>query len=168
MNRKLRNTILAFSVTGTALALGLMVARPAPLADGSEPAVAAASASPARPAPQGMTAAPDQAGEASGPLTDPAPSGHPARSDAAGDAFEGGLVGVATLEEAVVTTAGLAAVAGAEAVIAGLADAPSAGAWRVVRAEADPGARRGHGHVRRAVAVPYFSFARGAGRGSRS
>ena len=36
MNRKLRNTILAFSVTGTVLALGLIAARPVEHAGGLE------------------------------------------------------------------------------------------------------------------------------------
>ena len=41
MNRKLRNTILAFSVTGTVLALGLIAARPVTPDALQQPAVAA-------------------------------------------------------------------------------------------------------------------------------
>lgn len=124
MNRKLRNTILAFSVTGTVLAVGLFAARPAAPAPAAAPSLAAAS-------PACMPSA-----------------GH---DDAV------------AVQPAVAVDAGRTALtaAGATAmVLAGLEAAEAA--------EADVEARRRSRHVRRAVAVPYFSFARGAGRDSRS
>lgn len=123
MNRKLRNTILAFSVTGTVLAVGLFAARPAV---------------------PGPSAAPSPATAAS-PACTPATGRGDALAERAGASADAGRAGPVA--------------AGAAVVLAGL-EATEA-------AEAEVEARRSR-HVRRAVAVPYFSFARGPGRDSRS
>ena len=124
MNRKLRNTILAFSVTGTVRAAGLFAARPAAPGPSATPPLAAAS-SPACTRATGHT---------------------DALAERAGDSADAGRAGLVA--------------AGAAVVLAGLEVAEAA--------EAEVEARRRSRHVRRAVAVPYFSFARGTGRDSRS
>ena len=123
MNRKLRNTILAFSVTGTVLAVGLFAARPAATDPVAARALAAAS---------------------------------PACMPAAGQ------------DDLVAAQPAVSADAGGAALVAGAAAAVLAGLESAEAAEADVEGRRRSRHVRRAVAVPYFSFARGAGRDSRS
>ena len=166
MNRKLRNTILAFSVTGTVLALGLIAARPlAP--DALVPAAVAASADP--------SAAADPRPQAQAPT---APAAEPSADDdvearilARSREFEDGIAKAASLETALALTAGFVATATAEAVIAGMlsTDAPAtASATAAAVGDAEVAPRRHRGSVRRAVAVPYFSFSRATGRGVRS
>jgi len=168
MNRKLRNTILAFSVTGTVLALGLLAARP--VMPGDDPTPASAAVAPTDPAhiPAEVADAPHAAGSA-------APAAHPeaaaisdieARLLARSRQFEDDIVDAASLESAMALTAGFVATATTEAVIAEIlsGDISAAG-------HADPDTastpRRARS-LRGAFAVPYFSFARGTGRGGRS
>lgn len=152
MNRKLRNTILAFSVTGTVLALGLLTARPVMPDDGRMPASIAAAATPA----------------AQSDLDAAAIDGIEARILVRSRQFEDDIVNAASLETTMALTAGFVATATTEAVFSEIlsADITNTGADR-----ADPDAAPAQRHrrsVRGAFAVPYFSFARGTGRGGRS
>lgn len=162
MNRKLRNTILAFSVTGMMLAVGLMAARPV-LPDAA-PAAGTMAEVPA-PAPiQGQPLLPvaahaDVAADADALSM---------RIDARSRRFEAELAKAESLERALAATASFVAVVATEAV---LAEAVSVGtvedAERATE-EASTRRKRRAGSVRSAIAVPYFSFARGTGRGDRS
>ena len=163
MNRKLRNTILAFSVTGTVLALGLLTARPVMPGDGRMPAaIADTSTDPAT-----ATSAPAYAPRAAAPSASAA-NGIEARILAHSRQFEDDIANAASLESAMALTAGFVASAATEAVIAEILskDIPTAGAGH---AEADAASTpRRRRSVRGAFAVPYFSFARGTGRSGRS
>ncbi|TWG86129.1 hypothetical protein L599_000800000090 [Luteimonas sp. J16] len=161
MNRKLRNTILAFSVTGMVLVVGLMAAHPVmPGQPAHGPDVAEA---PARPAP----AAPE-----SGPGSEPALAVDAdaviARIQAHGRRPEAVLVDPRSIEQVATLTVELvtaAVAAGLQAAQAGDADAEPAEhtAHRDAAAHASkPGSHRSRS-VRREIAVPYFSFARGTG-----
>ena len=162
MNRKLRNTILAFSVTGTVLALGLLAARPPVPGDGSIPAAVAAAATSPDVAPTRPLAAPADP-------DDVAVDDIEARFLARSREFERDMADIASLDSAMALTAGFVASASTEAVIAEILarDIPATtGANR-----ADPDAAPAPRHrrsVRGAFAVPYFSFASGTGRGGRS
>ena len=162
MNRKLRNTILAFSVTGTVLALGLLAARPLVPGDGSIPAALATAATSPDTAPTRPLAAPAD-------LNAVAVDGIEARFLARSREFERDMADIASLDGAMALTAGFVATATTEAVIAEILarDIPATtGANR-----ADPDAAPAPRHrrsVRGAFAVPYFSFASGTGRGGRS
>jgi hypothetical protein len=153
MNRKLHNTILAFSVTGMMLAVGLVIAEPA------MPGIDA-----------------DAAGAGIATLAHDVPAAHAdqERLDVAVRAFEAELAQAADPAEALALTAGLIAVTATEVALqSALGELRrEAGGRELARAEvqveADPPrpARRGSGS-RDVIAVPYFSFARGS-RGARS
>lgn len=170
MNRKLRNTILAFSVTGTVLALGLMAARPVEHAGGlQQPAIAAASAIHAIDA-LDTAHAPDDAGpHAEAPLADEALAREiEERVEARARQFEEEIGRAPSLESAAAMTAGFIAATTAEAVAIRLLSGETAGeAGTSAGGEPEAAPRKRRGSVRRAVAVPYFSFAR-AGHGGRS
>lgn len=151
MNRKLHNTILAFSVTGVMLFVGLVVAEPAlPAHDGHDAVPFAAG--------HGR-----EAGQAARIST-----GTAITPDAAGDDTE-----AMDAAEAIAMATGLLAVSVTEAALdAMLADLETANSDR--RQESgrdgqrkDPPSRRKGRASRDLIAVPYFSFARGS-RGSRS
>ena len=173
MNRKLRNTILAFSVTGTVLALGLMAARPVEHAGGlQQPAIAAASVIDAIDAIDALDAAhgPDDAGpHAEAPLADEALAREiEERVEARARQFEEEIGRAPSLESAAAMTAGLIAATTAEAVAIRLLSGETAGEAGISAGdEPEAAPRKRRGSVRRAVAVPYFSFAR-AGHGGRS
>lgn len=166
MNRKLRNTILAFSVTGVMLAVGLMAAHPVqpdtamPAAGAIVLATAPGAAQPAAPA---------------------APARHPVHAEnaATGDAasarieahsrrFEAEMEKVASVEEAVAATAGFVAAVTTEAVLLETLSRGADDARPEAEAAPEESRKRRSGGVRSAIAVPYFSFARGMGRGDRS
>jgi len=162
MNRKLRNTILAFSVTGTVLALGLLAARPVMPGDGRTPAaIAVAATDPANIAAELSDASTSASGLDAAAIND-----IEARLLARSRQFEDDIARAASLESAMALTAGFVATATTEAVIAEIlsGDISAVG-------HADPDAastpRRARS-LRGAFAVPYFSFARGTGRGGRS
>ncbi|WP_298575263.1 hypothetical protein [uncultured Luteimonas sp.] len=169
MNRKLRNTILAFSVTGTVLALGLIAARPV-TPDALQPPAVAASAGPSGEA--------MEAGERPQAQDSAAPAAEygvnddvQARSLARSRQFEDEITRTASLDTALALTAGFVATTTAEAVVSGIlsTDAPAAAAaTAAATGDAEAAPRRRRGSVRRAVAVPYFSFSRATGRGVRS
>lgn len=170
MNRKLHNTILAFSVTGVMLAVGLMAAQPvSPVHDrlqvsstaqaAAEPLVAAQAA--LVDAEVAMTAA----AEASSLAADALDS----RLEARSRRLEADLAKAQSFEHAIATTAGFIAAVATEAAVAGaLGELDADAAERVEEAERRSEASRKRSGVRSAIAVPYFSFARGTGRGDRS
>ena len=168
MNRKLRNTILAFSVTGTVLALGLLAARPLTPGHGETPTPYAAAA-----ATDPATGRPDHGtGHAHAAGTDPdaaAIDDIEARILARSRQLENDVVKAASLESAMALAAGSVAIATTEAVIAEIlsGDIPATTGANRADPETTP-APRHRRSVRGAFAVPYFSFARGTGRGGRS
>ncbi len=163
MNRKLRNTILAFSVTGTVLALGLMAARPVDPAGMEHPAIAATAA----PATDAAGIGENHGEETSLPGDELHGHDPRARIEARSLQFEDELASAGSMESALALTAGFVAATAAEAVMAEVlaGEHPAAAAKAGPDPETAPRKRRGQ--VRRAVAVPYFSFARATG-GSRS
>ena len=160
MNRKLRNTILAFSVSGMMLALGLMAAQPLhPEAPAPAGAIVMASA------PMAPAAALPGTGDARARADAAA-----ARIDAHGRRFEAQMEKLESIEQATAAAVGFAAAVTAEAVLLETLSADAdAGEDAAPAPDAAPAKtkRRGSG-VRGAIAVPYFSFARGVGRGDRS
>ena len=171
MNRKLRNTILAFSVTGMVLALGLMAAHPVLDADRGEVrslAGAQAPAAPARTAPLMPLAA---VAGSHVPALDEADA-VAVRLQARGRQYEAALVDARSIEQAVALTVGFVTTVVAESLMTpsletdpATAAASDAGDDAI---EADAGRTRRSGSVRSAIAIPYFSFARGTGRAGRS
>lgn len=149
MNRKLHNTILAFSVSSVMLFVGLVVAEPASLRQEASP-----------------TSVPVSAfhGQAHDDAVD-------AAIDARVRAFETELARAEDPGEVLALTAGLIATTATEAaLLAALGELREDGAERG-RAERPDNERtrpaRRSGGSREVIAVPYFSFARGS-RGSRS
>lgn len=149
MNRKLHNTILAFSVTGVMLFVGLVVA---------EPALPTRESAAAQPVP--AIAADQPEADAPAPSTGEAADTPPAAQ--ANDT-----------EAAVAMAAGLLAASVADAVLTAVFAElePSIAQSRLERdppsADTRPGPGRGTRASRDTIAVPYFSFARGS-RASRS
>ena len=166
MNRKLHNTILAFSVTGVMLAVGLLAAQPvlptpqdelhaAPVARTALAPVVAALAAPSADARAGAS--------------DAAADAFAARIDARGRRLEAELAKAESFEHAIAATAGFIAVVATEAAVAGaLGELDADAAEPAEETERRSEAPRKRSHVRSAIAVPYFSFARGTGRGDRS
>jgi len=159
MNRKLRNTILAFSVSGMMLAVGLMASRP----------VLPAAAEPVGTIVQAATPAPTRGG----PLLPVAAHAADAdalsmRIDARSRQFEAELAKAESLEHALAATASFVAVVATEAVLAEAVSVGTAEDAERASEEASTRRKRRAGSVRSAIAVPYFSFARGTGRGDRS
>jgi hypothetical protein len=167
MNRKLNNSLLAFSVSGLLLAMGILAAHPsqpgssvtvldAAVAD-AEPAVAIATA----PAAAIWTTADRTLGraawadaiEADAQAQQRTPGGD-LRRDAYAD-LDGLVAAAITLGTEVSANAALAQA---------LQASDAAQALRIAE-----GARRNHAHrLRSALAVPYFSFAQGLRRGAGS
>lgn len=170
MNRKLHNTILAFSVTGVMLVAGLMAAQPVlPMQGDAQHAVA----DPVGPAPLVVAQAPlDDAGIALAAAAEASPvvaDALAARLDARSRRLEAELAGAESFEQVIATTAGFIAVVATEAAVAGaLGELDPDAAARVEETERRSEAPRKRRSVRSAIAVPYFSFARGTGRGDRS
>jgi len=168
MNRKLHNTILAFSVTGVMLAVGLMAAQPvlpvhADLRDASPAPVTATS----------PVAAQASSEEAEGAMSDDdaltAGNAFEARIVARGHRLEAGLEKAESFEHVIAATAGFIAAIATEAAVAGVRGEFDVDAdERAEEAERRREASRKRSGVRSAIAVPYFSFARGTGRGDRS
>ena len=157
MNHKLRNTILAFSVTGMVLAVGLIAARPAlPGQFATAPAVADA---------------PLANRSGAGALLANADAVS-VRLQARGRQYEAALVDARSVEQAVALTVGFVTTVVGESLLVEPMDPMDADETRTADADADADTgnempvsqRRGRG-VRSAIAVPYFSFARGMGRG---
>lgn len=155
MNRKLHNTILAFSVTGVMLFVGLVIAEPAhSLVDEATPAALQEAGIGTDNLPASPTAG----------LT-----GH----DEARKAFEADIARAANTGEAIAIAAGYIAVTATEtALAAAMEDLERRREERKAIADADterkePATRRKASATRELIAVPYFSFARGS-RGSRS
>ena len=153
MNRKLHNTILAFSVTGVMLFVGLVVAEPV-LQDeaavpGHAPAVVA-----------GMPT-PEQALDSTIDAT----------VEARATQLDASLAGAADPAEALALTAGMIAAPATEVALqTSLSERRSGFATREHAPQANtetPRPARRSGGSRDVIAVPYFSFARGS-RGSRS
>lgn len=149
MNRKLHNTILAFSVTGMMLFVGLVIAEPAQPEQDALPAAV----------PVSFLQEADDPDDAVG-----------AAIDARVRAFELDLAGVTDPGEALALTAGLIATTATETALktALVELRRDAAAREQVQAGPDrPRPARRSGSSRDVIAVPYFSFARGS-RGSRS
>ncbi len=164
MNRKLHNTILAFSVTGVMLVVGLMAAQPVPPPMQGE---LSAPDAPAAAAPLVVVAqAPlDDAGIALAVAAEAAPL---ATRDAR-RRLEADLADAESFEQVIATTAGFVAAVAAEAAVAGaLGELDAEAAAEVEETRRRNEASRKRSGVRSAIAVPYFSFARGTGRGDRS
>ena len=151
MNRKLRNTILAFSVTGMVLAVGLMAARPV---------------LPHQPAPTGTASAAGQASvhhtlASTGPSSVDLASqvdAVSARMQARSEQYEAALVDARSVEQAVRLTVGFITTVVGESLLATPLDTERPAAARGDDRPAAPSRS-----VRSQIAVPYFSFARGAG-----
>ena len=152
MNRKLHNTILAFSVTGVMLFFGLVVAQPAlPSSEEAAPTMSPMVVTVAHAHHDGL-----------------ADAAIAARIDARAKAFEGEFARAGTTGEALALTASFIAATATEAALASaLAELRTqhAGDDRVADDEVpeapEPAARRS-GSSRDAIAMPYFSFARGS------
>lgn len=155
MNRKLHNTILAFSVTGVMLFVGLVIAEPVhSLADEAAPATLQEAAIDTDTLPASPTAG----------LTG---------RDEARKAFEADIARAGNTGEAIAIAAGYIAVTATEVALAtAMDDLERRRDERKAMADADterrePATRRKTSATRELIAVPYFSFARGS-RGSRS
>jgi hypothetical protein len=149
MNRKLHNTILAFSVTGMMLFVGLVIAEPAQPGQDALPA-----------------ALPVSSVHDSHDLDDAVG----AAIDARAHAFELDVAGAADPGEALALTAGLIASTATEAALkTALAELRRDVGEREQARSGQERSRpvRRSGGSRDVIAVPYFSFARGS-RGSRS
>jgi len=159
MNRKLNNSLLAFSVSGLLLAMGILAAHPsqpgssvtvldAAVAD-AEPAVAIATA----PAAAIWTTADRALGRAA--WADAIEADAQAQERTPGADLDGLVAAAITLGTEVSANAALAQA---------LQAADATQALRIAE-----GARRNHAHrLRSALAVPYFSFAQGLRRGAGS
>lgn len=170
MNRKLHNTILAFSVTGVMFAMGLMAAQPLlPQAD-IQPVATVAAAPIAAPIAGSTEAARiEVALVAASEAPVLAADALAARIESHGLRYEAQVQRSESLEQALAATAGFIAAVAAEAAVAGALGEPGAEAPEArVEQEHRPATPSRRGSVRSAIAVPYFSFARGIGRGDRS
>ncbi len=149
MNRKLHNTILALTVTGMVLFLGLVVARPpVQQAAGQVPALATDPAAPADGRDEPLDGLATRAG---------APARAPGQeAGRAADTAQALAMAVGT----VATTAAGAALASTLAGLDGdAAPADEASPARGAEGRARP---RRASSTRDLIAIPYFSFARGA------
>lgn len=156
MNRKLRNTILAFSVTGMALAVGLLAAHPVLPDEAGATAPVVQAAAPT--APLIPLAALDAPGDAVAAEAASAPPGTRVPR------YTPALVDAESLQRAVAMTVGFVV-----AIATGSTPADADAGATASGGEQAPATRtRRSGSVRSAIAVPYFSFARGAGRAGRS
>ena len=169
MNRKLHNTILAFSVTGVMLAVGLLAAQPV-LPHQQDVPRAAPVAQPALLAPVVVTLAAQPGTARTGaPEAAVAADAFAARVDARSRRLEAELAKAESFEHAIASTAGFIAAVAAEAAVAGaLGELDADAAEPAEETERRGEATRKRSSVRSAIAVPYFSFARGTGRGDRS
>ncbi|TWT23766.1 hypothetical protein FQY83_03890 [Luteimonas marina] len=156
MNRKLRNTILAFSVSGVMLAVGLMAARPV-LPDAAPATGTMADV----PTPTRDQPLPPLATHADADALS-------MRIDARSRRFEAELAKAESLEHALATTASFVTVVATEAALAEVVSLGAVEEAERASEEASTRRKRRAGSVRSAIAVPYFSFARGTGRGDRS
>lgn len=165
MNRKLHNTILAFSVTGVMLVVGLMAAQPVlPMQDGlrapDAPAVVAQAPF--------VVVAQAPSDDVRIALAEAAEAAPLATRDAR-SRLEADLADAESFEHVVAATAGFVAAVAAEAAVAGaLGELDAEAAAEVEETRRRSEASRKRSGVRSAIAVPYFSFARGTGRGDRS
>ena len=172
MNRKLQNTILAFSVTGVMLVMGLMAAKPVLPMQGNLPALAAdpAPMMPLATVPVAPDAAERMLAATSAEASRLAAEAITARVEARSRRLEADLAKAESFEQAIATTAGFMAVVATEAAVAGALlgelDAEAVEPVEDTRQRKDSSRKRSG--VRSAIAVPYFSFARGTGRGDRS
>jgi len=158
MNRKLRNTILAFSVTGMVLAVGLIAARPVLPA---QPLQAADNAgTTVLPVADELLARPSgQIGSTDSDLATRADA-ISVRIQARSRQYEAALVDARSIEQTVRLTVGFVTTVVGESLLARPMDADEAPATaREDERPATP-ARSGRS-VRSTIAVPYFSFARG-------
>lgn len=153
MNRKLHNTIAAFSVTGVMFFAGLMAAQPIiPMVDAS--------------APQRLTFTPGNL-PIQVTVTDPAAVN--ARVQSRVERFEDEVARAGSTSEAIALTAGFIATVAVDAAVAGaLLESRQADAAEEAKASAKASAAARARAVRSSIAVPYFSFARGSQRGGRS
>ncbi len=155
MNRKLHNSMLGLGATGLMLVFALMAASPvSPGQDASAPLGFAASASAAVPTAVAMQADAD-AIEAS------------ARDiEARARRFESELEGSDSLGDTIASAMSFAAAVSTEAALSAAFEATADEAEHKRAAAKEK--RRHARQVRGALAVPYFSFAQGLRRGSRS
>lgn len=152
MNRKLHNSIAAFSATGLVLVLALMAASPVPYAQQVPASVADA-------APLSQDAAPLHTGAAA---TGPDADGIEARARQLEEELERST----SLGDTIASAVSFAATVSTEAALNVAYEAATDQAE--ARREAVRERRRHARRVRAALAVPYFSFAQGLRRGSGS
>ncbi|MDH5823196.1 hypothetical protein QFW77_09375 [Luteimonas sp. RD2P54] len=146
MNRKLHNTILAFSISSGFLMLGLMAAVPLP--DGQ---------------------APRQAGAAMVPgATVPAGTASQRAIEARTLAYEADMARAADTGEMIALSSSFLAAVATEAALAAVLQDPRAAAPGERAAAAEPAPPRRANRRRSALAMPYFSFAHGLRGGSGS
>ena len=165
MNRKLHNKILAFSVTGVMLFIGMVVAEPA-LERQEVPVLL----------PTVVVHPGDEDRIRRSPLQATLDSRIEARAEARAKAFEAEIARTASTGEALALTAGfLAATATEAALIGALSELDKARVEGDLAAGVDEAvddatatAPQKGSRARDVIAVPYFSFARGSHRGSRS
>src|SRR5690606_14362837 len=149
MNRKLRNTILAFSVTGMALAVGLMAAQPV-LSGHAGPAGAVAHATVPASTQSTTPTASGGPGDALAAATPSAPIRAGARQ------FRAALVDAESLERAIAATFDFVAAVATQGVPAAALADDEAEATASGPEEASAARSRRNGSVRSAIAVPYF------------
>lgn len=152
MNRKLHNSMLAFSATGLMLVFALLAASPLRSGQGDVQAQAAAA-----------VAAVDTAVQARADAAE-------ARADeieARAREFEARLDASESLDDTIATALDFAAAVSTRAVLDAALDATDDDARQEQREQASEHRRHAR-QVRGALAVPYFSFAQGLRRGGRS
>lgn len=156
MNRKLHNSMLAFSVTGLMLTFGLMTASPvAPDAAADDIGHAAQLASSDDSVPLQARAA----------ATEARTRAIEARIEARARVLEAELEHSASLGDTIASAVNFAAAVSTEAAINAAFEASDAIAEERTEASRE---RRHKRRVRNTLAVPYFSFAQGLRRGSGS
>jgi hypothetical protein len=161
MNRKLHNSLLAFSASGLMLALGLMVASPAPRG--------LAQIAPSHAATSTRQAIATLASDAESASIDSAEAHADAlatRIDARADALEAELGQDASVGDTLASVMSFAAEVSADAAIVSAIGEAAAADHTARQAEKTEEARHER-RFRSALAVPYFSFAQRL-RGSRS
>jgi hypothetical protein len=159
MNRKLHNSMLAFSATGLMLLFGLMAASPVQTdQDATAPAALATA-----PAPMDAFGQ-DAAGQAA--TRAEAAEVQARRIESRVRQLEAGLDKSASLGDTIASAVAFAASVSTEAALNAAIEATDDEAEQ--QRAADNEQRRHARKVRGALAVPYFSFAQGLRRGSRS
>ncbi len=163
MNRKLHNSMLAFSATGLMLVFALLAASPVRSGQdvdaGAELPAGSASVAAARRDAAGFEAAVHARADAA--------QARAVAIEARARRFEAQLDASASLDDTIASALDFAAAVSAQAVLDAALEATDDDADRERREQASEHRRHAR-QVRSALAVPYFSFAQGLRRGGRS